>query len=325
MAAALISDLEALVRETYLLWDPGWVTFNWRGYTYDHVQRVRGLSLTLCRREGGDLEVMELAALLHDITKPYDGEYVLDAQGQRLVDAHGYWRNELRRPPRSNQVTSLYDALGLAGQLHNESGAAIAEALLRQRSLPETLCSSVAETIRHHLRPPNDAPIESQCLYDADTIDANIGLPAFVRNIYIRLHYHDQRKALEAPSAQWLLRHAPLDYLRPYIAENLLPWVLGKRRDFVPRLQTAAAQSIALERLERLEGIVARLSEEVQDWRRDGQRTCVDVVYHYMLHANDSSLAAETAYLAQTWQGPDVTVEARQLIQQIWDEMAGIL
>jgi putative nucleotidyltransferase with HDIG domain len=124
----LLRDLETLLRDTYALWDEGWVTFNWRNYTYDHVQRVRGLAVTLCRAEGGDPAVTELAALLHDVTKAYDGEYLTGPDGKRLVDEHGYWRNEVRRPPRGNAVTELYDRLGLAGQLHNESGATLARA-----------------------------------------------------------------------------------------------------------------------------------------------------------------------------------------------------
>jgi len=46
--SALISELDRLVAETCELWDAGWVTFNWRRYTYDHVQRVRALTATLC-------------------------------------------------------------------------------------------------------------------------------------------------------------------------------------------------------------------------------------------------------------------------------------
>ena len=41
---------------------------------------------------------------------------------------------------------------------------------------------------------------------DADTIDANVGLPAFVRNIYINLHFYDQRKAPEAPPIAQVLQ-----------------------------------------------------------------------------------------------------------------------
>ncbi|MBM3190491.1 MAG: HD domain-containing protein, partial [Chloroflexi bacterium] len=159
MRNELLTELEDLVRETCLLWGPGWVTFNWRNYTFDHVQRVRGLAMTLCLREGGDALVTELAALLHDITKPFDGEYRVDAQGQRVVDEQGYWHNEVRLPPRRNHIVELYEALGLEGQLHNESGAAIAERLLAERGLPEGMSQRVAQTIRDHLRPPDDAPI----------------------------------------------------------------------------------------------------------------------------------------------------------------------
>ena len=74
----LVQHLDRLLLQTYALWKPGWVTFNWRRYTYDHVQRVRALALSLCAEEGGDTAVTELAALLHDITKPYDGEIIVD-------------------------------------------------------------------------------------------------------------------------------------------------------------------------------------------------------------------------------------------------------
>jgi len=66
---ALISELDRLVAETCSLWDAGWVTFNWRNYTYDHVQRVRSLTLTLCAREGGDPLVCDLASLLHELAR----------------------------------------------------------------------------------------------------------------------------------------------------------------------------------------------------------------------------------------------------------------
>jgi HD superfamily phosphodiesterase len=69
----ILADLETLVRETYQLWDQEWVGFSWRNYTFDHVQRVRALTRTLCAREGGDVLVANYAGLLHDITKSYDG------------------------------------------------------------------------------------------------------------------------------------------------------------------------------------------------------------------------------------------------------------
>ncbi len=320
---SLLQDLDQILRETFALWDPGWVTFNWRAYTYDHTRRVTGLATTLCRREGGDVQVTELAALLHDITKPYDGEYVVDAQGKRVVDEHGYWHNEVRRPPRSNAITALYDELGLAGTLHNESGAVLAEEILRQRGVDAATCARVAETIRHHLRPPDGAPVESGCLYDADTIDANIGLPAFVRNIYIHLHYHDQRKAPEAPTIESLLRESPLEYLRPYIGENLPQWNEGKRRDFIPRLQTEAGRDLAQARVDRLAATFAWLGQELNAYARRADHTGVDVVLHYMTHCDDPSIAEETSYLAEQWLNSEADPRTHAFVQDILREIEG--
>ena len=100
----LSHSLDQLLRETYALWNAGWVTFTWRAYTYDHVQRVRALALTLCASEGGDQAVTELAAYFHDITKLYDGEIISDRDGHRIVDENGLWRNRFRPPARHSRL-----------------------------------------------------------------------------------------------------------------------------------------------------------------------------------------------------------------------------
>lgn len=322
---ALIAELDELVAETYRLWDSGWVTFNWRSYTYDHVQRVRGLARTLCMREEGDPLVCELASLLHDITKPYDGEHVVDAEGKRVVDANGFWHNAPRPPARSNEVTALYDALGLAGQLHNVSGAVVAEHLLRRRGVDAVTCERVAQAIHDHLRTPSGAPVESCCLSDADTIDANIGLPAFVRNIYIHLHFRDQRLAPGDVPTDVLLREAPLDYLRPYICESLPLWSEGKQRDFVPALFTAAGVRIAQERLAALTAAWDLLRRELDAFEVASKRGAMAVVLHFMRHRDDPSIAEETTCLCETWLAADhVLPEARALVERLQREMAGL-
>ncbi len=319
----LLGELDELLRDTFSLWEPGWVTFNWRAYTYDHTRRVTGLATNLCRQEGGDVRVTELAALLHDITKPYDGEYVVDAEGKRLVDERGYWYNVVRRPPRSNAVTRLYDELELAGTLHNESGAILAERLLRERGVDAALCARVAETIRDHLKPSEDAPVESGCLYDADTIDANIGLPAFIRNIYIHLHYHDQRKAPEAPTIETLLRERPLEYLQPYIRDNLPTWNEGKRRDFVPRLRTGAGRRLARARLDRLADTFGWLGQELDAYAEQSDHTGIDVMLHYMTHDDEPSIAEETCYLCERWLNGATKASTRAFVEAIRREIEG--
>lgn len=322
----LCAALDHLLRETYALWDAGWVTFNWRNYTYDHVQRVRGLALTLCRAEGGDPVVTELAALLHDITKPYDGEYIVGNDGKRLVDEFGYWRNEVRLPARTNCITRAYDELGLAGQLHNESGAALADWLLSTYDVPAEIRARVAAAIRHHIVPPANAPVESRCLSDADTIDANLGLPAFVRNIYINLHFYDTRKAPEAPPIARVLEENPLGFLRPYITENLPRWNAGKRRDFIPKLLTQTGRELSLARLERLDGVFAALAEELDDYATHSRHGELAIILHYMSHQDDPSIAAETYYLANDWlQNNGAGPAARELLNHLLQEIAGTI
>lgn len=320
---ATLRALDQLLKDTYSLWDAGWVTFNWRAYTYDHVQRVRGLTLHLGEREGADLHVLELAALLHDITKPYDGEYVVDPQGKRVLDAQGYWHNQIRKPARTNHVTNLYDRLGLYGQLHNESGAIIARHLLAERGFDNATCEQVAQTIRDHLKPIENAPIESRCLYDADTIDANIGLTAFVRNIYINLHFYDARKAPDAPSLKALLRDAPQEYMRNYISK-LPGWTQGKERDFVPRMTTAAGREVALERLARMNATWDVLNQEMENYAVHSEHGCLAIVLHFMRHRNDPSIADETAYLAEQWlRRNGASPQAHEFIVQLQREAEG--
>jgi len=323
--AARTADLEALVRETYLLWEPGWTNFNWRAYTFDHVQRVRGLARTLCLAEGGDAEIVDLAALLHDVTKAWDGDYVVDAQGRRAVDADGYWRNAVRPPQGENEVTRLFDALGLAGTLHNVSGARVAQALLLRRGVPAETADSVAQTILDHLRPSAEAPVESRCLYDADTIDANIGLPALVRNFYIHLHNRDLRRRPDEPCTDDRLRDAPLDYLGPYVRERLPAWSAGKRADFVPRLLTRAGVAFAERRLARLEAVCQVLSGELDDYPRASREGSLSAVLALMRSREEPSIDGQAEHLADGWlAGSPHTPEAAAFVRGLLAEVRGV-
>ncbi len=319
----LMTELETLVAQTYLLWEPGWVTFNWREYTWDHVQRVRALAHTFAQREEADTDVVSLAALLHDVTKSYDGEYVTDAFGQRVVDANGQWHNVARAPVGANEVTRLYAELALTGTLHNVSGARVAQALLQRRNVPLERLSSVTAAIEEHLSPPDNAGAESLCLYDADTIDANIGLPAFVRNIYIHVHFFGERNPTARPLAQTLL-DAPLDYLDPYVREKLRPWSHGKLRDFVPRLRTASGRELALARLQRLDEMFDALLRELDDPAPNLASGRLAVLLHYMRHHERASIAAETGALQQWATLNGACDGARSLVRAIANESAGL-
>ena len=104
----ILQELAQLVHGTFSLWREYWVGFSWRNYYFNHTQRVQALSRTLGMKEGANLTALDFAAVLHDITKRYDGEIILDSQGQRALDTDGFWHNELLLPQKENTVTLLY-------------------------------------------------------------------------------------------------------------------------------------------------------------------------------------------------------------------------
>ena len=69
ITAAHIARLQEIISDRLGNWPPQWEGFHWPGYTYEHTLRVRNLALTLGQREGADPEVVQPAALLHDICK----------------------------------------------------------------------------------------------------------------------------------------------------------------------------------------------------------------------------------------------------------------
>jgi len=265
---------------------------------------------------------MELAALLHDLTKPYDGEYVLGSDGKRLVDEHGLWLNAPRPPARENAITRLYEALHLQGTLHCTSGAVLAEHLLADEGVDRDIIRRVAQTIAHHLSPPADAPVESRCLYDADTIDANIGLPALVRNLYINLHFHDQSRAPSEPPIAEILATDPLRYLRPYIRDSLPRWTLGKRDDFLAKLTTSSGRELALARLDRLDALLLQLRDELTTLTPlDHNR--IGLFLRYMQHTDDPSIWDETERLSREWAADGASAESLDMLAALRKEMRG--
>ena len=120
-------DIEELVIETFELWDVNRVGFSWRKYYLDHTRQVQNLSLRMARDLDADPEQLRVAAILHDISKRYDGAILKDPEGKSVLDSEGFWLNETVPPARFNWVTGLYDRLELHGQIHHVSGAVLTE------------------------------------------------------------------------------------------------------------------------------------------------------------------------------------------------------
>jgi uncharacterized protein len=103
---------------------------------FSHVERVFNLCMHIGKEEGADLEVLGLAALLHDIARP------LEDSG-RIED-------------------------------HAAEGARLARRYLRSLGYPEEKIEAVAHAIEAHRfsRGPEPKTLEAKILSDADKLDA---------------------------------------------------------------------------------------------------------------------------------------------------------
>jgi hypothetical protein len=299
--AKTLAELERLVYDTYQLWDEDWVGFSWRNYTYDHIQRVRALSRTLAGHEQADARALEFATLLHDITKSYDGEIMLK-DGQRVLDPNGFWLNEYLPPARRNQVTDLYDQLELRGTVHHDSGARIAAHLLGERGYPAVFCAHVAEIIGSHLKVTEHSSVEGGIIYDADTIDSNIGFPALYRNIMIVLRGRDkQAQAAGLPDVSAELEADPEAFFRPWILERLPTWVNSKHRDFVTKMTTESGKALADARIDRLGTLVDGLAHELGAFDHNLKHGRLAVLWYFAQHRKGAMLSKQLPYLEQEW------------------------
>ena len=285
----ILPKIEALVAETFGLWDEGWVGFSSPRYCLNHTHRVRNLSREIGRREGADLRVLEYATLLHDITKRYDGVILMDDQGNRVVDERGFWQNEPLLPARENRVTELYRTNDLSGTLHNLSGAIIAEKVLEEHGLPQAFRSAVASVVRGHLRSEHadwdGGGLEGDILHEADTMDSNLGLVAFFRNIQIHTH-----RAVE--------RTGKLE-LREYV--QYIPNWLDMKEDFLIKTHTATGQKLGETRQQRNREIYEQLARETEDFDVNVRFGLLGVVQYLMSCHEDPDMPAQMAHLRETW------------------------
>jgi hypothetical protein len=291
---AALGQVEALVRETFELWDVVRVGFSWRHYYLNHTYRIRNLSVQMAAAEGADADLLEMAAILHDITKRYDGNILSGPDGKRVLDEEGFWLNEMIMPDRSNWVTKLYDDLELQGLIHHVSGAVITDRVLAEFGCEAPYREAVAEVVRGHLKAENLSEAEfnrryrlteSRILYDADTIDPNLGLTAFYRNIQIH--------------AGGLLRRGQSPDLEGYV-RGLPRWV-NMKDEFIGKMITDRGREIAAERQERSRRICAELQDELAAANLNAAYGMMGCVAYLMTDAADPSLHRHARGLREEW------------------------
>jgi uncharacterized protein len=128
MDAELVGTIEEFARNAIKVGKRG-------AHSYEHTLRVRQLCLLIGQKENADLEVLEAAALLHDIGRPEE------------------------------EVT---------GESHAQVGAGMAVAFLATTSFPNEKLSQVASAIQTHRFSEEKTPesLEGEILSDADKLDA---------------------------------------------------------------------------------------------------------------------------------------------------------
>jgi len=106
------------------------------GHGFDHVERVLKMAKLICGKESGDMEVVEAAALLHDIARALEND-----------------KNNLD---------------------HGEEGAKMAEKYLNKISFPKLKIKNVVHCIAVHRfsRGKKAETKEAKIIQDADRLDA---------------------------------------------------------------------------------------------------------------------------------------------------------
>jgi HD superfamily phosphohydrolase YqeK len=318
-----LSEFDQLVAETYQLWDEEWVGFSWRNYTYDHMARVRALARTLGQREGADDLVIRYGATLHDCTKSFDGEILTDGNGKRVVDENGLWLNDYLPPKRSNRLTQIYDKLDLHRTVHSKSGALVANFLMNEHGAEPSLRQHVEEVIHTHLMPGPTSSVEGKCLYDADTIDANIGLPAFYRNIRISMHRQEDQFAAKGEDLDAWLDANRDQFLRDYLGERVPAWNEGKRKDFVGKLTLESSREVASARVDRLAVLLDEMKRELDHPETALQSGMLAVVWRFVKNRRNPSLTQEIVQLELVHCHGAEKSPAARLVADMRKEMAG--
>jgi putative nucleotidyltransferase with HDIG domain len=286
-------EIEQLVVDTFGMWDVLRVGFSWRKYYLDHTLQVQSLAMRMARDLEADPEQLRFAAILHDITKRYDGAILKDTEGRSVLDDEGFWLNETVRPHRENWITSLYDRLELGGMIHHVSGAVLAERVLDEWGMARSFLRPVTKIVRGHLKgkvPPEVhderyREVEVRILYDADTIDPNVGLTAFYRNIQIT-------------AGHCLKRGEPVD-LAGYV-RNLPRWI-SMKESFRDQMLTELGREICDRRQERNRALAGQLQAELEDEALNRRFGLLGVVEYLFTNPEDPSLREHAAGLREEW------------------------
>jgi len=181
----------------------------------------------------------------------------------------------------------------MEGTIHSVSGALIAKKLLESYGLPDEFNEAVSTIIRAHVKPPTltqeqhdelYGKVESQILYDADTMDANVGYTAFYRNIHIHSYGAIQRDGFDLSS---------------YV-DNLPRWI-DTKYSFVDGLLTESAKEVGTIRQERNKELHQILIKEKENFDLNLKYGLLGVLDYLVSGTEDPNFREQMNYLEQHW------------------------
>ena len=166
--------------------------------------------------------------------------------------------------------------------------------ILRDYGFPEDFCDGVGSIIRTHLKPSEsnlektrefNENLEGRILHEADTIDSNLGLVAFFRNIGIHTYSMMQRTGKAD--------------LKDYI-EGIPRW-LNMKEDFLPRMQTNTGRKRGEERQKRNWEIWSLIEKEKEDFELNEKYGILGIVKYFMSCCEDPNMQEQMAYVENEW------------------------
>jgi uncharacterized protein len=155
----------------------------------DHVRRVAKLAVKIGAIEKADCQIIEVAALLHDVG----------------VVPLGWSRHALGRD--ENDFQEFLGLYTLPSADHGEVGALIAKRFLEQIGYPETKTKQVALIINEH-NTHNQTTLESRVVNDADKLEA-LGA-TWVARAFQRTNAFDRHISIESIPQKYLEGRRPI-------------------------------------------------------------------------------------------------------------------
>ena len=126
--------------------------------------------------------------------------------------------------------------------------------------------------------------IENQILYDADTMDPNVGYTAFFRNIHIHSHFALQRGNFDLE-----------DYVR-----NLPRWINSKQ-EFVDKLLTESSRQVAQARQDRNQHLFLQMVDELDDMEINRKYGLLGIIEYFVGETEDPHFLNQLDYLTNEW------------------------